>query len=81
MSDYKFVDHTYDVVVVGAGGSGLRAALGAAQGVSVDARIATSPPDPEGAGEALVRVLPGGEPRVDSIDVWGRRLYGVRDDG
>ncbi len=31
MSDYEFVDHTYDVVVVGAGGSGLRAALGAAQ--------------------------------------------------
>jgi len=31
MSDYKWVDHTYDVVVVGAGGSGLRAALGAAQ--------------------------------------------------
>ena len=31
MSEYKFVDHTYDVVVVGAGGSGLRAALGAAQ--------------------------------------------------
>ncbi|MEH6487299.1 succinate dehydrogenase flavoprotein subunit [Hyphomonas oceanitis] len=31
MTDYTFVDHTYDVVVVGAGGSGLRAALGAAQ--------------------------------------------------
>lgn len=31
MGDYKFIDHTYDVVVVGAGGSGLRAALGAAQ--------------------------------------------------
>ncbi|MEM6534028.1 MAG: succinate dehydrogenase flavoprotein subunit [Pseudomonadota bacterium] len=31
MSDYEFIDHTYDVVVVGAGGSGLRAALGAAQ--------------------------------------------------
>ncbi len=31
MSDYEFVDHTYDVVVVGAGGSGLRAALGSAQ--------------------------------------------------
>jgi len=31
MTDYKFIDHTYDVVVVGAGGSGLRAALGAAQ--------------------------------------------------
>ncbi|MEM9937444.1 MAG: succinate dehydrogenase flavoprotein subunit [Pseudomonadota bacterium] len=31
MSDYEFIDHTYDVVVVGAGGSGLRAALGSAQ--------------------------------------------------
>jgi succinate dehydrogenase / fumarate reductase flavoprotein subunit len=30
MSAYKFIDH-FDVVVVGAGGSGLRAALGAAQ--------------------------------------------------
>ena len=31
---YKMVDHTYDVVVVGAGGSGLRAALGmGAQGL------------------------------------------------
>jgi succinate dehydrogenase / fumarate reductase flavoprotein subunit len=32
MSEYKFIDHKFDVVVVGAGGSGLRAALGAAQG-------------------------------------------------
>ena len=31
MSEYEWNDHTYDVVVVGAGGSGLRAALGAAQ--------------------------------------------------
>jgi succinate dehydrogenase / fumarate reductase flavoprotein subunit len=31
MASYQFVDHEYDVVVVGAGGSGLRAALGAAQ--------------------------------------------------
>jgi len=31
MTGYKWIDHTYDVVVVGAGGSGLRAALGAAQ--------------------------------------------------
>ncbi len=30
-SAYNFVDHVYDVVVVGAGGSGLRAALGCAQ--------------------------------------------------
>ena len=26
--DYTVVDHTYDAVVVGAGGSGLRAAMG-----------------------------------------------------
>jgi succinate dehydrogenase / fumarate reductase, flavoprotein subunit len=31
MSAYEFVDHTYDVVVVGAGGAGLRAALGLAE--------------------------------------------------
>ncbi len=29
---YEIIDHAYDVVVVGAGGSGLRAAMGAAQG-------------------------------------------------
>jgi succinate dehydrogenase / fumarate reductase flavoprotein subunit len=28
---YEVVDHTFDVVVVGAGGAGLRAALGASQ--------------------------------------------------
>ena len=28
---YTIVDHTYDVVVVGAGGSGLRATMGAAE--------------------------------------------------
>ena len=30
MSDYKFIDHSYDVVVVGAGGAGLRATFGLA---------------------------------------------------
>jgi len=30
MASYQFIDHKYDVVVVGAGGSGLRAALGCA---------------------------------------------------
>ncbi len=29
-SAYKIVDHSYDVVVVGAGGSGLRATMGSA---------------------------------------------------
>jgi succinate dehydrogenase / fumarate reductase flavoprotein subunit len=29
-SAYKIIDHAYDVVVVGAGGSGLRATMGAA---------------------------------------------------
>ena len=28
---YKIIDHTYDVVVVGAGGSGLRATMGAGE--------------------------------------------------
>ena len=28
---YEIIDHTYDVVVVGAGGSGLRATMGAAE--------------------------------------------------
>ncbi len=31
MAAYQFIDHTFDVVVVGAGGSGLRAALGCAE--------------------------------------------------
>ncbi len=31
MAAYNWIDHTFDVVVVGAGGSGLRAALGCAQ--------------------------------------------------
>ena len=30
-ADYKFIDHTYDVLVVGAGGAGLRATLGLAE--------------------------------------------------
>ena len=28
---YKIIDHTYDTVVVGAGGSGLRATMGSAE--------------------------------------------------
>jgi succinate dehydrogenase / fumarate reductase flavoprotein subunit len=33
--EYKIIDHTHDVVIVGAGGAGLRAALGmAAEGLS-----------------------------------------------
>ena len=31
MAAYDFIDHNFDVIVVGAGGSGLRAALGAAE--------------------------------------------------
>src|SRR5690625_4166911 len=31
MAAYEFIDHSYDVVVVGAGGAGLRATLGMAE--------------------------------------------------
>ena len=31
MSSYDVIDHSYDVVVVGAGGAGLRATFGVAQ--------------------------------------------------
>ncbi len=31
MNEYEFIDHTYDVVVVGAGGAGLRATFGLAE--------------------------------------------------
>ncbi len=31
IGDYTIVDHTYDAIVVGAGGAGLRAAFGAAE--------------------------------------------------
>ena len=31
MSDYEFIDHSYDIVVIGAGGAGLRATFGLAQ--------------------------------------------------
>jgi succinate dehydrogenase / fumarate reductase flavoprotein subunit len=31
MNDYEFIDHSYDVVVIGAGGAGLRATFGLAQ--------------------------------------------------
>ena len=30
-TDYKIIEHTYDVIVVGAGGAGLRATLGLAE--------------------------------------------------
>ena len=36
---YKIIDHTYDAVVVGAGGSGLRATMGIAE-----AGLKTAPP-------------------------------------
>ena len=31
MAAYEFIDHTYDVVVVGAGGAGLRAVVGCSE--------------------------------------------------
>ena len=39
MSSYKIIDHEYDVVVLGAGGSGLRAAVGLSEAGSKTACI------------------------------------------
>ena len=36
MSSYKIIDHEYDVVVLGAGGSGLRAVASAYQSVKLN---------------------------------------------
>ena len=35
MSAYNIIDHEYDVVVLGAGGSGLRAAVGLSEDIFV----------------------------------------------
>ena len=34
-SDYQFIDHTHDVIVIGAGGAGLRATLGLASAFAI----------------------------------------------
>ena len=47
MSAYKIIDHTYDVVVVGAGGAGLRATMGAAETGPEDRLHHQGLPDPQ----------------------------------
>lgn len=54
MSAYKFIDHKFDVVVVGAGGSGLRAAL--AQAARTVARAAVRP-----SRRSVMRVSPSSD--------------------
>ena len=63
---YPFVDHDFDVVVVGAGGAGLRATLGAAEGGPAHGLHLQGLPHP-----LAHRRRPGrrrGEPRA----TWGR---------
>ena len=43
MSSYKIVDHEYDVIVLGAGGSGLRAAVGLSEAGLKTCLLYTSP--------------------------------------
>ena len=43
MSDYEIIDHEHDVVVVGAGGAGLRATLGMVSGGYVVNHYLTDP--------------------------------------
>ena len=45
-NEANWIDHTYDVVVVGAGGAGLRATLGAAQAGLKNRLRVQSFPDP-----------------------------------
>ena len=81
MAAYELIDHEYDVVVVGAGGSGLRAALGAAQqapGPEVVRALATASSrlragDRAGAAAALPSSLfePGGEVTLERLGALG----------
>jgi succinate dehydrogenase hydrophobic anchor subunit len=50
MKDYEFIDRTYDVVVVGAGGAGLRATLGLAEAGLTTACITKVFPQPHRGG-------------------------------
>ena len=43
MKSYKIIDHEYDVVVLGAGGSGLRAAVGLSEAGLKTCLLYTSP--------------------------------------
>ena len=64
--DYKIVDHTYDVVIVGAGGAGLRATMGMAEqgnegrkktGLVNLGRLAASPDCPDEQKVAAIEQL------------------------
>ena len=59
MSEYKFIDHTYDVVVVGAGGAGLRATFGLAEAGLVDGLPDQGVPDAQPHGRRAGRHLGG----------------------
>ncbi len=59
MSEYKFIDHTYDVVVVGAGGAGLRATFGLAEAGLSTACLTKVFPDPQPHGRGAGRHLRG----------------------
>ena len=65
-ADYAFTDHTYDVVVVGAGGAGLRATFGLAeQGRGLRPRLLDNARRLRaGMAAAGVTLLPGEHPII-----------------
>jgi succinate dehydrogenase/fumarate reductase flavoprotein subunit len=79
--EYAFVDHTYDVVVVGAGGAGLRATLGLAEaGLSTGLHhqgLSHAQPHRGGAGRHQRRARQHGRGRLALAHVRHREGFGL----
>ena len=81
MSAYEMVDHTYDVIVVGAGGAGLRATLGLAEAGLVDRLhhqgVSDAQPHRGGAGRHQRRARQHGRGRLALAHVRHRQGLGL----
>ena len=64
MSDYQFIDHTYDVIVVGAGGAGLRSVFGLAEALRLESVITVTGKVVARSAETINQQLATGEIEV-----------------